>query len=264
MIHRVKLTGSQILSPDLGKFVGKVGPVLQSCRRRDDAMPQTIMIVDDEPDLTKLVAHHLKQEGFVPVCASNGSDALKEIAAHPISLVILDVMMPGEDGLDVCKRLRSRAETASLPVILLTARADESDKVIGLELGADDYVTKPFSPKELVARVKALLRRSKSKGEEAIYHYRHLMLDTARHVVKADGKKIVLTAKEFSLLEVLLEKKGRVLTRDSLLKSIWGYDYFGTTRTVDVHIRRLREKIPFLSKAIETLPSLGYKLIDEQ
>jgi DNA-binding response OmpR family regulator len=115
-----------------------------------------------------------------------------------------------------------------------------------------------------VARVKALLRRSNSEGEEAIYHYGHLMLDATRHVVKVEGEKIVLTAKEFSLLEVLLEKKGRVLTRDSLLKSIWDYDYFGTTRTVDVHIRRLREKIPFLSKAIETLPSLGYKLTDEQ
>ncbi len=222
------------------------------------------MIVDDEADLTRLVAYHLKQEGFIPVCASNGSEALKEIAAQAISLVILDVMMPGVGGLDVCRQLRSRAETASLPVILLTARADESDKVIGLELGADDYVTKPFSPRELMARVKALLRRSKGEGEEAVYHYQHLMLDTARHLVKVEGKKVVLTAKEFSLLELLLEKKGRVLTRDFLLKSIWGYDYFGTTRTVDVHIRRLREKIPFLSKTIETLPSLGYKLTDEQ
>ncbi|HIE65703.1 MAG: response regulator transcription factor [Nitrospira sp.] len=227
-------------------------------------MPQIIMIVDDEADLTRLVAYHLKQEGFIPVCASNGSEALKEIAAQAISLVILDVMMPGVGGLDVCRQLRSRAETASLPVILLTARADESDKVIGLELGADDYVTKPFSPRELMARVKALLRRSKGEGEEAVYHYQHLMLDTARHLVKVEGKKVVLTAKEFSLLELLLEKKGRVLTRDFLLKSIWGYDYFGTTRTVDVHIRRLREKIPFLSKTIETLPSLGYKLTDEQ
>jgi len=227
-------------------------------------MPQTIMIVDDEPDLTRLVAYHLKQEGFVPVCASNGSEALKVIAAQAISLVILDVMMPGVDGLDVCKQLRSHVETASLPVILLTARADESDKVIGLELGADDYVTKPFSPKELVARVKALLRRSKNEGEETVYHYREIMLDMDRHEVTMDGEKVVLTAKEFSLLALLLERKGRVLTRDSLLKSIWGYDYFGTTRTVDVHIRRLREKIPFLSKAIETLPSLGYKLTDEQ
>ncbi|MFQ5580370.1 MAG: response regulator transcription factor, partial [Nitrospiria bacterium] len=226
-------------------------------------MPQTIMIVDDEPDLRRLVAHHLKQEGFLTVCASNGSDALKGIATQAISLVILDVMMPEQSGLDVCRQLRNSAESASLPVILLTARADESDKVIGLELGADDYVTKPFSPKELVARVKAILRRSKSIEEGVVYQYGQLMLDTTRHEVKAEGKKIALTAKEFSLLELFLEKKGRVLTRDSLLKSIWGYDYFGTTRTVDVHIRRLREKIPFLSKAIETLPSLGYKLTDE-
>jgi len=226
-------------------------------------MPHKIMIVDDEADLTKLVAHHLKKEGFEPISASNGSDALRQIAGKSVSLVILDVMMPGEDGLQVCKQLRNRTDTASLPIILLTAKDDESDKIVGLELGADDYITKPFSPKELVARVKALLRRTERKESESGYRYHDLTLDKSRHEVKVAGEKVVLTAKEFSLLEHMLKNRGKVLTRDQLLNTIWGYDYFGTTRTVDVHIRRLREKIPLLSKAIETVPSLGYKLADE-
>jgi DNA-binding response OmpR family regulator len=227
-------------------------------------MPTKILVVDDEPDLSKLVAHHLQREGFEAISVSNGTDALREIARQPIALVILDIMMPGEDGLEVCKRLRSRPETASLPIILLTAKDDESDKVIGLELGADDYVSKPFSPKELMARVKALLRRLDRKEQETQYVHRELVLDLERHEVKVGGKKVALTAKEFALLEHLLKNKGRVLTRDLLLNTVWGYDYFGTTRTVDVHIRRLREKIPMLSTAIETVPSLGYKLIDEE
>jgi two-component system, OmpR family, alkaline phosphatase synthesis response regulator PhoP len=224
---------------------------------------QKIMIVDDEADLTKLVAHHLKKEGFEPISASNGTEALRQIGGKSIALVILDVMMPGEDGLQVCKQLRNRTDTASLPIILLTAKDDESDKIIGLELGADDYITKPFSPKELVARVKALLRRTERKETESGYTYHDVTLDKSRHEVKVAGEKVVLTAKEFSLLEHLLKTRGKVLTRDQLLNTIWGYDYFGTTRTVDVHIRRLREKIPLLSKAIETVPSVGYKLNDE-
>lgn len=226
-------------------------------------MPHKIMIVDDEADLTKLVSHHLKKEGFEPISASNGTEALRKIGGTSVALVILDVMMPGEDGLQVCRQLRSRPETASLPIILLTAKDDESDKVIGLELGADDYITKPFSPKELVARVKALLRRTERKETETGYTFHDLTLDKDRHEVRVAGGKVVLTAKEFSLLEHLLKNKGRVLTRDQLLNTVWGYDYFGTTRTVDVHIRRLREKIPLLSKEIETVPSVGYKLNDE-
>ncbi len=226
-------------------------------------MPKKIMIVDDEADLTKLVAHHLNKEGFEPILASNGTEALQQIGGKSIALVILDVMMPGEDGLQVCKQLRNRTDTASIPIILLTAKDDESDKIIGLELGADDYITKPFSPKELVARVKALLRRTERKETESGHTYHDLTLDKSRHEVKVAGEKVILTAKEFSLLEHLLKNRGRVLTRDQLLNTIWGYDYFGTTRTVDVHIRRLREKIPLLSKAIETVPSVGYKLNDE-
>lgn len=226
-------------------------------------MPQKILVIDDEADLSKLVAYHLEKEGFEPLCVSNGIDALKTLTKQPVSLVILDVMMPGEDGLQVCRKLRAKKETASLPILFLTARDEESDKVVGLALGADDYVTKPFSPKELMARVKALLRRSDRKGNASGYSYRDLVMDVTRHEVRVSEKKVPLTAKEFSLLEHLLKSPGIVLTRDHLLNTVWGYDYFGTTRTVDVHIRRLREKIPLLTAAIETVPSLGYKLIDE-
>jgi two-component system alkaline phosphatase synthesis response regulator PhoP len=226
-------------------------------------MRQKILIVDDEADLVKLVAHHLQKEGFEPLCVSNGSEALKAAAKQSVSLVILDIMMPGEDGLQVCRKLRAKEETTSLPILFLTAKDEESDKVIGLELGADDYVTKPFSPRELMARVKALLRRTEHKESASDYVYRDLVMDIARHEVRVSEKRVALTAKEFSLLEHLLKSQGKVLTRDHLLNTVWEYDYIGTTRTVDVHIRRLREKIPLLADAIETVPSLGYKLIDE-
>ncbi|TAK07426.1 MAG: response regulator transcription factor [Candidatus Manganitrophaceae bacterium] len=227
-------------------------------------MSQKILIVDDEADLSKLIAHHLQKGGYQPLCVSNGSDALKTAAKQTVSLVILDIMMPGEDGLQVCRKLRAKEETAALPILFLTAKDEESDKVIGLELGADDYVTKPFSPKELMARVKALLRRTERKESASTYSYRTLVMDVARHEVKVSEKRVPLTAKEFSLLEHLLKSRGKVLTRDHLLTTIWEYDYFGTTRTVDVHIRRLREKIPLLTEAVETVPSLGYKLSDEE
>lgn len=222
---------------------------------------QKILVVDDEPDLTRLLQHHLKREGFQPIVSSNGTDALSKIKG--VSLVILDCMMPGLDGLSVLKRLRANEETAALPIILLTAKDAENDKIVGLELGADDYVTKPFSPKELIARIKALLRRVESPEKETLYAYQNLTLNPTRHEVALSGKKIVLTAKEFSLLKILLQNRGNVLTRNLILSSVWGYEYFGTTRTVDVHVRRLREKIPFLSKALETVPSFGYKLSDD-
>lgn len=226
-------------------------------------MPLKIMVVDDEPDLAKLVAHHLSREGFEPVVAASGTEALKRIGKIELSLVILDLMMPGEDGLQICKRIRSQPETASLPIIIVTAKDQESDKIVGLELGADDYMTKPFSPKELMARVKAILRRRERIEKKTVYLYEALVLDLTRHEVKVAGEKIALTAKEFALLEHLLKNKERVFTRDHLLNEVWGIDFFGTSRTVDVHIRRLREKIPLLARAIETIPSIGYKLVDE-
>jgi DNA-binding response OmpR family regulator len=176
-------------------------------------------------------------------------------------LIILDIMLPEMDGFEVCKELRSDPKTASIPIIMLTAKAEETDKIVGLELGADDYVTKPFSPKELIARIKAIFRRAERKSEkEKVYHYGKLSLDISKHEIIFDNKSIELTSKEFGLLESLLQSKGRVLSRDYLMDEVWGRDYYGGMRTVDVHIRRLREKIPFLSKNIQTVKNMGYKL----
>ncbi|HXZ25941.1 MAG TPA: response regulator transcription factor, partial [Nitrospiria bacterium] len=210
-----------------------------------------------------LVEHYLAAEGFKVSQSRDGAEGLKRVKSSPPDLVILDLMLPGLDGLDVCKALRAAPATASLPILMLTAKGEESDKVIGLELGADDYLTKPFSPKELVARVKSLLRR-KARQEPAVpvYTYKELRLDQERHEVTFKGKDVQLTAKEFALLQQLLENPGRVLTRQTLLDRVWGYQSDVTTRTVDVHIRRLREKIPMLTDMIVTVKSLGYKLKD--
>ncbi len=227
-------------------------------------MSKKIIVVDDEADLRRMLAYHLEREGFESVLAENGAEAIKKIQEGGIDLMILDLMMPGENGFQICRRIRSQAATVYLPIILLTARDAENDKVFGLESGADDYVTKPFSPKELMARIKALLRRSPQNEETTVYIYETLTMDLSRHEVHVLGEQVVLTVKEFSLLELLLKHKGDVLTRDAILRQVWGYGYFGTTRTVDVHIRRLREKMPLLAKAIKTLPSLGYKLTHEE
>ncbi|WHZ26438.1 MAG: Two-component transcriptional response regulator, OmpR family [Nitrospira sp.] len=223
-----------------------------------------ILIVEDEQDILQLVRHYLEKEGFRPVTAMSGLEALKKVKEDKPDLVVLDLMLPEMDGLEVCKRLRSVPDTAMLPILMLTAKAEESDTVVGLELGADDYVTKPFSPKALVARVKALLRRverAPSTGP-GLYRYDTLTMDLARHEVTIGTKEVPLTAKEFGLLEHLLRNRGRVLTREVLLNAVWGYDYYGTTRTVDVHVRRLKQKLPLLEEAIVSVKSLGYKLKD--
>jgi two-component system alkaline phosphatase synthesis response regulator PhoP len=226
-------------------------------------MTTKVTIIEDDPDIAGLVEHYLAAEGFKVGHARDGAEGLKRVKASPPDLLILDLMLPGLDGLDVCKALRAAPATASLPILMLTAKGEESDKVIGLELGADDYLTKPFSPKELVARVKSLLRR-KARQEPAVpvYTYKDLRLDQERHEVTFKGKDVQLTAKEFALLQQLLENPGRVLTRQTLLDRVWGYQSDVTTRTVDVHIRRLREKIPMLTDMIVTVKSLGYKLKD--
>lgn len=227
-------------------------------------MHKKILIIEDEGDIVNLLSHYLDKEGYVVNVANDGLSGLRLARREKPHLIILDLMLPELDGLEVCKKLRIGPETANLPILMLTAKGEESDKVIGLELGADDYVTKPFSPKELVARVKALFRRSEIRDKEPpSYTYGPLIVDLARHDVKVDGKKIHLRAKEFELLAQLMKNKGRVLTRDLLLDTVWGYDSEVTTRTVDVHIRRLREKIHFLSEAIVTVKSYGYKLRDE-
>lgn len=223
-----------------------------------------ILLVEDEQDILQLVKHYLEKEGFRPVTAMSGLEALKKVKEEKPDLVVLDLMLPEMDGLDVCKRLRSTPDTAMLPILILTAKAEESDTIVGLELGADDYVTKPFSPKTLVARVKALLRRVERRPdvEPDLYRYGTLTMNLARHEVTIGTKEVPLTAKEFGLLEHLLRHRGRVLTREVLLNAVWGYDYYGTTRTVDVHVRRLKQKLPLLEETIVSVKSLGYKLKD--
>ncbi len=227
--------------------------------------PKKILIVEDEPDIAQLVKLYLEKEGFHTNIATSGVEALKLIKSDRPDLLILDLMLPEIDGIEVCKKIRTTPDTALLPIIMLTAKAEESDTIIGLELGADDYVTKPFSPKALVARVKALFRRLERTDDpkQSSFSFGPLVMDLSRHEVTVKGKEVSLTAKEFGLLEHLLRHPGRVLTRDVLLNAIWGYDYYGTTRTVDVHIRRLKIKIPVLNDAIISVKSLGYKLSDQ-
>jgi DNA-binding response OmpR family regulator len=220
----------------------------------------TILLVEDDPDIVRLLSHYLQAAGYQVHTESNGSAGLRAARAQSPLAAILDVMLPGLDGYEVCRRLRADPVTSALPILMLTARGAEGDKVRGLEIGADDYVTKPFSPKEVVARVKALVRRSVGEASGTRLEYGALSLDTERHEVVVGRRHVALTAKEFALLEYLLRHRGRLATRDALLNSVWGYDAEVTTRTVDVHIRRLREKIPSLATAIQTVKPYGYKL----
>lgn len=220
-----------------------------------------ILIVEDEKDILELVKLYLERDGYRTSTAVTGVEALKQVKSEHPDLVILDLMLAELDGLEVCKRIRADPQTAMTPIIMLTAKTEESDQIVGLELGADDYITKPFSPKALVARVKALFRRLERTGEGPSRHaYGAVVMDLDRHEVTVSGRVVPLTAKEFGLLEHLLRNPGRVMTREVLLNSVWGYDYFGTTRTVDVHVRRLKQKIPLLNDAIVSVKSLGYKL----
>jgi len=221
------------------------------------------LVVEDDPDIGPLVARYLQKAGFTPTVLTSGRDVLARARRELPDVIILDIMLPGMDGLELCRALRADAVTARVPIIMLTAKAEESDRIVGLELGADDYITKPFSPNEVIARVRALLRRA-SRGAPADTRlvYGPLSIDVERHVVKAGGDEVRVTAKEFLLLQYLMEHRGRVLSRDLLLTDVWGYAYTGGTRTVDVHIRRLREKLPFLADAIVTVKQFGYKLTE--
>ena len=227
-------------------------------------MASRILIVEDDPDIAELVARYLDKAGFTTERAATGRDALTSISTRLPDLVVLDLMLPHVDGLEVCRAVRGNEATAALPIIMLTARAEESERIVGLELGADDYLAKPFSPNELVARVRALLRRAqRGTGPAAkTLAYGPIALDTDRHVVSSHGRDVTLTAKEFLLLEYLLQHRGRVLSRDVLLTDVWGYRYTGGTRTVDVHVRRLREKLPALAEGLVTVKQFGYKLVD--
>jgi len=227
-------------------------------------MAARILVVEDDPDIAALVTRYLDKAGFVSERVASGRDALTAISSRLPDLLVLDLMLPHVDGLDVCRVVRGNESTAGLPIIMLTARADESERIVGLELGADDYLAKPFSPNELVARVRALLRRAqRAAGPRArTLTYGPIAIDTDRHIVSLDGRDVALTAKEFLLLEYLMQHRGRVLSRDVLLTDVWGYRYTGGTRTVDVHVRRLREKLPLLTDSLVTVKQFGYKLAD--
>ncbi len=222
-----------------------------------------ILVVEDDADIAALIARYLEKAGFSTIVTASGQDAVARARREAPELVVLDRMLPGLDGLEVCRLLRAHGSTSAVPIIMVTARAEETDRIVGLEIGADDYVTKPFSPNELVARVRALLRRTaRTTPRGKTITYGPIIVDLERHVVTADGREVQLTAKEFLFLQYLLEHRGRVLTRDLLLTDVWGYTYTGGTRTVDVHVRRLREKLPLLADALVTVKQFGYKLVD--
>jgi DNA-binding response OmpR family regulator len=220
-----------------------------------------VLVVEDSADIAELIRHYLERAHYTVDQLKAGNEVLPHVRRSPPDAIVLDIMLPGMDGLLVCQALRRDPEAAHLPIIMLTARGEEADRVTGLELGADDYVTKPFSPKELVARVTALIRRStRASPPLQVLRYGSLTVDIDQHQVKLDDQEVRLTAKEFLLLRYLIEHRGRVLSRDRLLTDVWGYQYTGGTRTVDVHVRRLREKLPMLETALATVKQFGYKL----
>ena len=230
-------------------------------------MKATILIVEDEKDRITMLEYNLKKEGYGTLSVRNGEDAIDLARTEQPDMIILDLMLPGMDGLEVCKILRGERKTASIPIIMLTAKSQESDKVVGLELGADDYVTKPFSPRELIARIKAILRRGKEKDTfQEILKAGDLTVDLSKIAVTVKGKPIELAAKEFELLKALMKARGRVLSRDHLLDTIWGFDHAAEiqTRTVDVHIRTLRKKLKSESSRIVTVKNYGYRFEDEE
>ena len=226
-------------------------------------MKQTVLVVDDEPDTVELVEYKLKEAGFKVATAADGDEALKKAKQLQPDLIILDLMLPEVDGLEICKILRRDTATAETPIIMLTAKAAEIDRILGFELGADDYVTKPFSPRELILRAKSLLKRGRNEPEKSDQiQFHELFLDIPRHLATVDGEEIDLTVTEFKLLTVLAQRRGRVQSRDQLLQDVWGYETAIDTRTVDTHIRRLREKLGGASKYLATVRGVGYRFIE--
>jgi len=223
-----------------------------------------ILVAEDDRDIADLIAHYVERSGWTPHIFASGDEALANARKQPFDLVILDVMLPGMSGLEVCRALRADPATTAIPIIMVTARAEETDRIIGLDIGADDYLAKPFSPNELIARIRALMRRSKRAEPESVtIRFGSLVMDLERHTVLDGGQEVKLTAKEFLLLQYLLQHRGRVLSRDVLLGDVWGYRYTGGTRTVDVHVRRLREKLPVLVDGLVTVKQFGYKLEEQ-
>ena len=224
-------------------------------------MSERILIVEDEADVAELVAHHLGKAGFSVEATEDGLSALEMIRSNPPSLVVLDLMLPKMSGLDLCRAIKADVRTREVVVLILSARTDEIDRVIGFELGADDYVIKPFSPRELVLRIQAIFRRRGARGDEAErIKIGELTLDCSRHEVKAANRVVECTATEFKLLRILMERHGRVQGRDRLLSDVWGYDSVIDTRTVDTHMRRLRDKLGDCARYIETVRGFGYRL----
>ena len=226
-------------------------------------MSETILVVDDEQKIIDLAKMYLEQDGYCVSSATDGISAERQILKDAPNLVVLDLMLPGMDGRDVCRRVRARSD---VPIIMLTARSEDIDKIVGLELGADDYLTKPFNPRELVARVKAILRRADRKSDQEDQPTQtiigNLTIDARRRLVEVNGRSVALRMKEFDLLRTLAQNKGVVFSRERLLDVVWGYDIAGETRTVDVHIAHLRHKLKGIDANIETVWGVGYKLDD--
>jgi two-component system alkaline phosphatase synthesis response regulator PhoP len=221
---------------------------------------EKVLVVDDERNIVELLKFNLEKEGYEVVTAFDGIEAVKLAKEEKPDLVILDIMLPGQGGLEVCRQIRKESK---IPILMATAKGEEIDKILGLELGADDYVTKPFSPRELTARVKAILRRTSIRPEEQEeITVKEISMNLVKHEVLVKGERVDLKPKEFELLKLLATNRGKVFTRDFLLEQLWGYDYLGDTRTVDVHVRRIRQKIeedPSLPKYLKTIHGIGYK-----
>lgn len=227
------------------------------------AANKRILVADDEPDVLNLVALNLKTAGFNVIKAEDGLSALQQARETNPALIVLDLMLPEMSGLEVCKVLKKEPGTAQIPIIMLTAKAEEVDRIVGLELGADDYMTKPFSPRELVLRVKSVLRRVLAAGEPADQlALGDIRVDRSRYEVQVKGRSVEFTATEFKLLALLMERRGRVQSRDTLLNDVWGYESLIDTRTVDTHIRRLREKLGDEADRIETIRGFGYRIVE--
>ncbi len=224
----------------------------------------TILLIEDEPDILDVVRYNLEQAGYGILAAGDGEEGLALAMSEIPDLVVLDLMLPGLDGIDVCKALREGEQTRDIPVLMLTARRDEVDRVRGLELGADDYVVKPFSPRELVLRVRAILRRSSDATADERIRIGPLNIDLAEYRAWLDDEPLLLTATEFKLLTTLIDRQGRVQSREALLNDVWGYDYAGYGRTVDTHIRRLREKLGQHDQMIETVRGVGYRFSSKE
>jgi two-component system phosphate regulon response regulator PhoB len=223
-----------------------------------------VLVVDDEPDAVELLSFHLKGAGFEVATAADGGEALKSARLHHPDLILLDLMLPEIEGTEVCKLLRRDPATSAIPIIMLTAKASEIDRVLGLELGADDYITKPFSPRELVLRVKKVIKRRAEPEEKSDrLEAGDLLVDIPRHLVAVNGKRVDLTATEFKLLTTLMQRRGRVQSRDQLLQDVWQYDNLIDTRTVDTHMRRLREKLGRAARYLDTVRGVGYRFAED-